>query len=103
MMKFHVTIDVAAATGTRMDAQAGGPGPIIGHIVQRFQPKTFYVALDRRTMFLVIDFPGEKEMGEFMAYISSRFDTYPVMTPVAEGAEFGAIAAHIRANVPGAP
>ncbi|KAA0228941.1 MAG: hypothetical protein HUU14_08660 [Dehalococcoidia bacterium] len=102
-MKFHVTIDVSASTGTRMDSQAGGPGPFIGHIVQRFQPEAFYVALDRRTMFLVIGFPGEKEMGEFMAYISSRFDTYPVMTPVSAGAEFAAIAAHIRATVPGAP
>lgn len=102
-MKFHVTIDVAADTGTRMDAEAGGPGPFIGHIVQRFRPAAFYVALDRRTMFLVIDFQGENEMGEFMAYISSRFDTYPVMTPVSAGAEFAAIAAHIRATVPGAP
>jgi len=102
-MKFHVTIEVTPAQGTKMDALPGGPGPMIGHLVQRFRPESFYVALDRRAMFLVIDFPGEKEMGEFMAYVSSRWDTYPEMTPVVAGSEFGAIAGHIRATVPGAP
>jgi hypothetical protein len=98
-MRFAATIEVSPATGARMDAQPGGPGPAIRQLMEQFQPDSCWVALDRRAMFVVADFPSEREIAAFMAFVSKWFETYPVMTPVVDVREFAGISRHIAETV----
>jgi len=101
-MRFSATIEVSPATGARMDAEPGGPGPAIRQLMEQFRPDSCWVALDRRALFVVADFSGEQEIATFMAFVSARFETYPVMTPVVDVREFAAISRHIAETVHGA-
>lgn len=100
-MRFAATIEISTDTGARMDAQPGGPGPAIRQLMKQFRPDSCWVALDRRALFVVADFPSEKEIAAFMAFVSARFETYPDMTPVVDVREFGEISRHIAETVHG--
>jgi hypothetical protein len=65
-MKFHIDIAAPADRGRDIDA-AGGPGPIVAELMQRFQPEVIYGSADRRTLTFVADLKTDVDIAVVMA------------------------------------
>jgi hypothetical protein len=87
-----VYFEVPAEVGNRIDFEEGGPGPIIGYMMNRFAPEAAYTQAGMRAVFLVADL-DEAQMTEIMLIVSKRLGTYPEFTPVIPGAATPGIAA----------
>ncbi len=88
MVYFEVPVEV----GNRIDFEGGGPGPIFGHIMERFAPEASYTQAGMRAVFMVADLV-EAQMTELMLIVLKKFGTYPEFTPVIPGAATPGIAA----------
>lgn len=80
-MRYLVEVAASIERGNALD-NAGGPGPLFGHIVERFKPEAFYVDLTRRHIFLVADLQSPAEIEELMYICTLGAGTYPKFTPV---------------------
>jgi hypothetical protein len=87
-----VYFEIPTEAGNRLDFEEGGPGPILGHIVDRFAPEAWYTQAGSRAVFMVAEL-NEAQMTELMLIVSKKFDTYPEFTPVIPGAATPRIAA----------
>ncbi|MCC6995969.1 MAG: hypothetical protein IT370_15275 [Deltaproteobacteria bacterium] len=89
-MKHLVQIQITTQAGVELEARPGGPGAVIGRIVDRFKPEAVYMSPAHRAIYLVCDLTTS-DMAELML-VSHRFaGQNPVFTPVIEGKEFGAM------------
>jgi len=72
--------EIPAEVGNRLDFEKGGPGPIIGYVMDRFSPEASYTQAGLRGVFIVADLE-EAQMTELMLIVSKKFGTYPEFTP----------------------
>lgn len=91
-MRFLVQVAAPADKGQAIDA-AGGPGPIVAEIMQRFCPEVMYGSAERRTLTFVADFPSEHEISVLMEICSDKMYAYPALQPVIPISE---LAAHVE-------
>lgn len=80
-MKFHIEVTAPADKGPEIDA-AGGPGPVVAELMQRFRPEVMYGSADRRTLIFVADLEAELDIAILMSICASRLYAYPTMHPV---------------------
>jgi hypothetical protein len=76
-----VYFEIPAEVGNRLDFEEGGPGPIIGYVMDRFWPEASYTQAGLRGVFIVADL-DEAQMTELTLIVSKKFGTYPEFTPV---------------------
>ncbi|MGA7075322.1 MAG: hypothetical protein WBZ42_02060 [Halobacteriota archaeon] len=91
-MRFLVYFEVPTQVGNRLDFEEGGPGQIIGYMMDRFAPEAAYTQAGARAVFMVADL-DEAQMTEIMLIVSKKLGTYPEFTPVVPGAATPGIAA----------
>jgi len=91
-MRYLVYFEVPVEVGNRIDFEEGGPGRIIGYMINRFAPEAAYTQAGMRAVFLVADL-DEAQMTEIMLIVSKKLGTYPEFTPVVPGAATPGIAA----------
>ena len=80
-MRYLVEVAASIERGNALD-EAGGPGPMFAHIMERFKPEAFYVDLTRRHIFLVADLQSPAEIEELMYICTFAAGTDPKFTPV---------------------
>ncbi|MFZ0925539.1 MAG: hypothetical protein WCE82_03940 [Halobacteriota archaeon] len=80
-MRYLVYFEIPADVGNRLDFEEGGPGPLIGYVMDRFAPEASYTQAGLRGVFIVADL-DEAQMTELMLIVSKKFGTYPEFTPV---------------------
>jgi len=91
-MRYWVYFEVPVEVGNRIDFEEGGPGRIIGYMMNRFAPEAAYTQAGLRAVFMVADL-DEAQMTEIMLIVSKKLGTYPEFTPVIPGAATPGIAA----------
>jgi hypothetical protein len=91
-MRYLVYFEVPVELGNRIDFEEGGPGQIIGYMMNRFAPEAAYTQAGMRAVFLVADL-DEAQMTEIMLIVSKKLGTYPEFTPVVPAAATPGIAA----------
>jgi hypothetical protein len=101
-VRYLVYFEVPTDVGNRVDFEEGGPGPIIGYVMDRFKPEASYTQAGMRAVFMVADL-DEARMTELMLIVSKQFGTYPEFTPVIPGAATPGIAAKAIEEVKKAP
>jgi hypothetical protein len=101
-MRYLVYFEVPADVGNCIDFEEGGPGKIIGYMMNRFAPEAVYTKAGMRAVFMVADL-DETQMTEMMVIASKRLGTYPEFTPVIPGAATPGIAAKAIEEVKKAP
>lgn len=97
-MKHLVRMPITPQAGHDLEARPGGPGPVVGRLVERFKPEAVYMCPARRELFLVCDLTSA-DMAELMIAGGQLAGQYPEFIPVLEGKEFGAV---IGKAIPGA-
>jgi hypothetical protein len=98
-VKFFVEVAAPADKGAEIDA-AGGPGPVIAELMQRFQPEAFYGSADARTLRFVADLPTSLDVSILMEICSDRLYAYPVLRPVIPIHEMQDHVTQVHAAVP---
>ena len=91
-MRYLIYFEIPTEEGNRLDFDDGGPGPILGYVMDRFKPEASYTQAGMRAVFMVADL-NEAQMTELMLIVSKKFGTYPEFTPVVPGAATPGIAA----------
>jgi hypothetical protein len=89
-MKHMVRLQVTPEAGIAIEARSGGPGPVMGRLVERFKPEALYMSPARREIFMVCEL-SPTDMGELMIAGCAISGQYPEFIPVVEGKEFGAL------------
>ncbi|MGZ4847844.1 MAG: hypothetical protein ACXV3E_08695 [Halobacteriota archaeon] len=84
-MRYLVYLEISTEVGNRIDFEEGGPGKIMGLVMERFKPEAVYAEAGSRNVFMVADL-DETQMTELMLIASKKLDTYPEFTPVFPGA-----------------
>jgi hypothetical protein len=87
-MKYLVEVTASIERGNELDA-AGGPGPILGYIVERFRPECLYGNPTRRQVFLIVDLPCEADAAELMYILTLEAGANPSFTPLINPHQFG--------------
>jgi hypothetical protein len=90
-MKYMVEVTLNAEFGNKFDSQPGGPGPIMGRLLEEFKPETVYMACSERTIFMVCDL-DETRVATLMVVGANIGGTYPKFMPVISGKDFGSVA-----------
>jgi hypothetical protein len=101
-VRYLVYFEVPTDVGNRIDFEEGGPGQIIGYMMNRFTPEAVYTQAGMRAVFLVADL-DEAQMTELMLLVSKKLGTYPEFTPLIPGAATPGIAAKAIEEVKKAP
>jgi hypothetical protein len=89
-MKYMIRTQVTPQAGKDIEARPGGPGPVVGRMVERFKPEAVYMCPARREMFMVCEL-NPTDMAEYMISASAIAGQYPEFIPVIEGKEFGEV------------
>jgi hypothetical protein len=89
-MKYMVRMSLTPQAGHDIEFRPGGPGPVIGRLLERFKPEVVYMGPARRELFAVCEL-STADMTEFMIAGCEIAGQYPEFIPVIEGKEFGAI------------
>ena len=97
-MKHMVRMQITVQAGHDIEARPGGPGPVMGRLVDRFKPEAMYMCPSRREVIMVCDLDSAS-MAELMIAGSHLAGQYPEFIPVLDGKEFGAI---VGKAIPGA-
>jgi hypothetical protein len=97
-MKHLVRMPVTVQAGNDLEARPGGPGPIMGRLVERFKPEAMYMCPARREIFMVCNLEPA-DMAELMITGSHLAGQYPEFIPVVEAKEFGGL---VGKAIPGA-
>lgn len=88
-MKHMIRMHVTPHAGHDLEFnRSGGPGPVIGRIVERFKPESLYMSPARRELFMVCELTPA-DMAELMIAGTEIAGQYPEFIPVVEGKEFG--------------
>ncbi len=78
-MRYLIYFEIPAEAGNSLDFEEGGPGPILGYVMDRFAPEASYTQAGMRAVFMVADL-NEAQMTELMLIVSKKFGTYPEFT-----------------------
>jgi hypothetical protein len=97
-MRFQIEVTAPADKGSEIDA-AGGPGPFVAEIVDRFAPEAMYGSTDRRTISFVAELAADIDVAVLMEICSDRLYAYPTLRPVIPIAELPDFAAAVHAQV----
>jgi hypothetical protein len=54
-MKHMVRMQLTPQAGRDIEARPGGPGPVMGRLIERFKPEVVYMSPARRELFAVCD------------------------------------------------
>jgi hypothetical protein len=95
LMKYFVQLKIDAQVGNDLENSPGGPGPIIGRVLERFKPEAVYMACSERALLLFVDLPTEADVTELMVAASNLSLSYPTFTPVVSGKDFPALVERI--------
>ena len=79
-MRYLVYFEIPTETGNRLDFEEGGPGPILGYLMDRFAREASYTQAGMRAVFTVADL-DEAQMTELMLIVSKKFGTYQSSRP----------------------
>ena len=90
-MKYMVHFQVSLEAGREIESRPGGPGPVVSRLFGRFKPEQSYFATSRRECWWVVDLETPSDMAELMIAITNIAGSYPNVTPVVSGAEFGSV------------
>jgi hypothetical protein len=69
-MKHMVRMQLTPQAGRDIEARPGGPGPVMGRLIERFKPEIVYMSPARRELFAVFGaavakaIPGAKKLIE---------------------------------------
>ena len=90
-MKYIVQVEIDA--GNDLEQQSGGPARIQEWTGkwQALNPLGMYFHLTRRAVSIVVDVPNEDAMFEALYDTWLLTKSYPSVTPVVSGEEFGSI------------
>jgi hypothetical protein len=102
-MLYLVHFEVSVEAGRKIETLPNGPGPLMGHIVERFQPKHAYFCPTKRQGWLFVDLKDSAKMAELMMTLTDNLGTYPTFTPVIEYSEFGKVVGEAIAAANKAP
>ncbi len=80
-MRYMVYIEIPTDVGNRLDFEEGGPGKLIGYVMEQFKPEAVYVEAGTRNSVMVAEL-NEAKMTELMVFVSKKFGTYPEFTPL---------------------
>ncbi len=94
-MKHLVHIQVTPQAGQAFGTRPGGPGAIVGRLVERFKPETVYLSPARQALFLVCDL-SPADMAELMIAGCHFAGQHPDFIPVITGKDFGAMVGTVR-------
>jgi len=64
-MKHMVRMQITVQAGHDIEARPGGPGPVMGRLVERFKPEAMYMCPSRREVIMVCDLDSAS-MAELM-------------------------------------
>ena len=101
-MRYMVHGVVSTESGNRIE-ESGGPGELVGYLMDRFTVEAAYYAPTRREFWWVIDFPDQTSMLELMLILSTRLNVYPEFTPCLTGEEFPGVVGAAIAEYDKAP
>ena len=87
-MKYMVELSVDAQTGNELEAQPGGPGPVVGRLLDRFKPESVYMTMTERKIYMVVDLDDAVSTAELMIAGAKLSGSYPKFTPVISGSDF---------------
>lgn len=90
-MKYMVEIAVGVQSGNELEVRSGGPGPLIGRLLETFKPEVAYMATTERKMFLVVDLANDADTAALMIIAAKLGGAYPQFTPVISSKEFGGV------------
>ncbi len=91
-MLYLVYFEMPADVGTRLDFEEGGPGQLIGYMMNRFTPQAAYIQAGNRNGFMIADL-DVAQMQELAIVVSKKLGTYPEFTPIIPAADIPGIAA----------
>jgi len=97
-MKHMIRMPVTVQAGITLENRPGGPGPVIGRVLERFKPECVYMCPAKRELFMVCDLTPT-DMAELMMVSGALGGQYAEMIPVVTGAEFGGV---VGKAIPGA-
>ena len=97
-MKYLVQISLTPEAGSKIESQPGGPGPIVGRLLDRFKPEAVYMTCTERTVYMVVDL-NASDLTELMIAGTEIAGAYPTFTPVVPASEFGDL---VGSAIPGA-
>ena len=86
-MKFMIHFTVTEDQGAKIEAAPGGPGPLLGYIVERLKPEAVYLSPARRQGWIVATL-NEQLMAEAMIFFSTRCGAYPTIIPAVSFEDF---------------
>jgi hypothetical protein len=81
---------VTEEAGHKLESKPGGPGPVMGRLLERFKPECVYMGPTRRQLFMVCDL-SVADMAELMMAGTEIAGEYPTFHPVIDGKDFGQI------------
>lgn len=87
-MKFLVQVSLTQEAGIAIENRQGGPGPVIGRVLERFKPEAVYMTTTERTLLMFVDLPGPADVAELMIAGAEIAGAYPKFTPVVSGKDF---------------
>lgn len=90
-MKYLVEMPVSPDAGKAIEARPGGPGPIIGRMIERFKPEAVYLATTRRVIYMIVDLDDEASMLELTIAHADLAGAYPSFTPLVTADAFPAV------------
>ena len=80
-MRFMVEVDAGMEKANAVDA-AGGPGPMLAKIGQRFKPEAVYGKASRRGAYFVVDLKSPADVSELMYAMTWGTGGEPKFTPI---------------------
>jgi hypothetical protein len=89
-MKYMVELSLTAQAGNEIEQRPGGPGPIVGRLLEEFKPEQVYMTLSERTIYMVCDLDTPAKTAALMITGANIGGQYPKLTPVIPGKDFGA-------------
>jgi len=89
-MKYLIQMSVPPEIGNELERKPGGPGPIVGRILERFKPECVYMTTGERCIIMVADL-DEADACELMIVSSNLGNAYPKLTPVISGENFAEV------------
>ncbi len=86
-MKYLVEIYLTPEAGQSMESRPGGPGPVVGRMIERFKPDMTCMALSERLVYMLVEL-DDVALAELMIAGAEMGGEYPTFTPVVEAENF---------------
>jgi hypothetical protein len=80
-MRFMVEVDAGMEKANAVDG-AGGPGPMLAKLAERFKPEAVYGKASRRGAYMVVDLKSPADISELMYALTWGTGGEPKFTPI---------------------